>query len=227
MPTYSRKGAHVDGKREMTLDEFKEWIRGFDKDKDGRLSRDELREAIRATRAWFPGWKAKRGIKAADVNGDGFIDDTEIMVLMEFAQKNLGIRWFSRINRDELQEAIRSTRAWFPNWKAKRGVKAANVNGDGLIDDCEITALMEFAEKRVALHGFKEWVKQFDVDKDGRMNRDELREAIRSTGAWFPGWKANNGVKSADANGDGFIDDSEITALMEFAEKNLSIKIMP
>ncbi|KAG5542160.1 hypothetical protein RHGRI_021876 [Rhododendron griersonianum] len=73
----------------MTLDEFKEWIRGFDKDEDSRISRDELREAIRATRAWFPGWKAKRGIKAADVNGDGFIDDTEIMVLMEFAQKNL------------------------------------------------------------------------------------------------------------------------------------------
>ncbi|KAG5542169.1 hypothetical protein RHGRI_021885 [Rhododendron griersonianum] len=73
---------------------------------------------------------------------------------------------------------------------------------------------------------FKEWIKQFDGDADGRISRDELQEAIRSTRAWFSGWKAKRGVKAADANRDGFIDDSEITALMEFAEKNLSIKIM-
>ncbi|KAG5542166.1 hypothetical protein RHGRI_021882 [Rhododendron griersonianum] len=82
-------------------------------------------------------------------------------------------------------------------------------------------------KREMAMDQFKEWIKQFDVDKDGRISRDELKEAIRSTRAWFPGWKANRGVKAADANGDGFIDDSEITALMEFAEKNLSIKIMP
>ncbi|KAG5542162.1 hypothetical protein RHGRI_021878 [Rhododendron griersonianum] len=62
----------------------------------------------------------------------------------------------------------------------------------------------------MAMDQFKEWVKQFDVDKDGRISRDELREAIRSTRAWFPRWKANRGVKAADANIDGFVDDSTL-----------------
>ncbi|KAH7845269.1 hypothetical protein Vadar_000191 [Vaccinium darrowii] len=93
------KGIHVDGnmcrsknKREMTMAEFKEWIRRFDEDKDGRISRDELREAIRATGAWFPSWRTKLGVKAADMNRDGFIEDSEITNLAEFAQNHLGIR---------------------------------------------------------------------------------------------------------------------------------------
>ncbi|KAH7855137.1 hypothetical protein Vadar_021640 [Vaccinium darrowii] len=80
------------GKREMTMAEFKEWIRRFDEDKDGRINKDDLREAIRATGAWFPSWKAKLGVKAADMNRDGFIDDSDITALAEFAQKNLGFR---------------------------------------------------------------------------------------------------------------------------------------
>ncbi|KAF7137802.1 hypothetical protein RHSIM_Rhsim07G0229100 [Rhododendron simsii] len=87
-----RKGGPDVGKREMTMDEFKVWIMRFDKDKDCRISRDELQQAIRTTGAWFPGWKAKHGIKAADVNGDGFIDDSELKSLMEFAENNLRIR---------------------------------------------------------------------------------------------------------------------------------------
>ncbi|KAG5542164.1 hypothetical protein RHGRI_021880 [Rhododendron griersonianum] len=86
------KPGPYDGKREMTMDQFKEWIKQFDGDADGRISRDELKEAIRSTRAWFPGWKANRGVKAADANRDGFIDNSEITALMEFAEKNLSIK---------------------------------------------------------------------------------------------------------------------------------------
>lgn len=44
-----------DGKREMSMAEFKEWIRQFDEDKDGRINKDDLREGIRATGAWLLG----------------------------------------------------------------------------------------------------------------------------------------------------------------------------
>ena len=65
---------------------------GFDKDKDGRISQDELKEAVRATGGLFSSWKSKRGVKSADLNGDGFIDQNEITRLVEFAQKYLGMR---------------------------------------------------------------------------------------------------------------------------------------
>lgn len=81
-----------DGKREMTIEEFKKWLKKFDKDKDGKISRDELREAVRAKGGWFSTHKSKRGLKLADINSNGFIDDSEISNLVEFAQRELGIR---------------------------------------------------------------------------------------------------------------------------------------
>lgn len=81
-----------DGKREMTIEEFKKWLKKFDKDKDGKISRDELREVVRAKGGWFSTHKSKRGLKLADTNSNGFIDDSEISNLVEFAQRELGIR---------------------------------------------------------------------------------------------------------------------------------------
>lgn len=84
-----------DGKIEMSRKEFKKWLKKFDADKDGRISQEELREAIRATAAgvdWFSAFKSKDGIKFADKNHDGFIQDDEIDNLKDFALKHLGIR---------------------------------------------------------------------------------------------------------------------------------------
>lgn len=77
---------------DMTVDEFKEWLRRFDRDRDGRISRDELRRAMRAIHKRFTGWRSKQGISYADRDGDGYIDDSEVDSLIEFAQKNLGLK---------------------------------------------------------------------------------------------------------------------------------------
>ncbi|KAJ7958147.1 Calcium-binding EF-hand [Quillaja saponaria] len=81
-----------DGKRVMTMEEFKRWLKKFDADKDGRISKNELREAIYATGGRFATWKSHRGIKSVDANGNGFIDEGELNNLVEFAEKHLGIR---------------------------------------------------------------------------------------------------------------------------------------
>ncbi|KAG8492020.1 hypothetical protein CXB51_015320 [Gossypium anomalum] len=83
----------VDGKREMTIDEFKRWLKKFDDDKDGRISRDELADAIRVSNGgWFTSRKSKRIIRSVDANGSGFIDDNEMKTLAEFAEKHLKVR---------------------------------------------------------------------------------------------------------------------------------------
>ncbi|KAJ7009181.1 hypothetical protein D5086_004693 [Populus alba] len=87
----SRGGIHVDGKREMTMAQFRIWVKTLDADKDGKISKDELADAVRGNGGWFAGWKGKRGVKAADANGNGVIDDSEIDMLAAFAQKHLGI----------------------------------------------------------------------------------------------------------------------------------------
>ncbi|KAG5573486.1 hypothetical protein H5410_063252 [Solanum commersonii] len=93
--TYRRNIAS-DGKIEMSLQEFKKWIKRFDTDKDGRISKEELREAIRTNvDGWFRRLKGSHDIKGADANGNGYIDENEFNNLVEFAQKNLGVRIIS------------------------------------------------------------------------------------------------------------------------------------
>lgn len=90
--SYATRNVTTDGKREMTVEEFKRWLKKFDADNDCRISRYELREAVRATGVWFSTSKGKQGVKSADINGDGFIDESEIISLVDFAEKELGVR---------------------------------------------------------------------------------------------------------------------------------------
>ncbi|KAI3767384.1 hypothetical protein L2E82_17482 [Cichorium intybus] len=90
--TASLNHSDDDGTRELTIKEFKRWLMRFDTDKDRRISKKELREIVKATGGWFSGWKGKAGIRTADRNGNGFVDECEIENLIQFAQKELGVR---------------------------------------------------------------------------------------------------------------------------------------
>ncbi|KAF3633951.1 hypothetical protein CQW23_28843 [Capsicum baccatum] len=88
-----RRNISSDGKLELSLQEFKKWLKRFDLDKDGKISKEELREAIRANGGgWLSRLKGSHGIKIADSNGDGYIDEKEFRNLVDFAQRNLGVR---------------------------------------------------------------------------------------------------------------------------------------
>ncbi|KAL6656976.1 hypothetical protein ACP70R_004756 [Stipagrostis hirtigluma subsp. patula] len=79
--------------RDMTVEEFKEWLRQFDADGDGRISRNELREALRRRGGgWFTTWRAGRAMRGADKNNSGFVDDGEMENLIAFARKDLGMK---------------------------------------------------------------------------------------------------------------------------------------
>ncbi|KAL8513951.1 hypothetical protein ACS0TY_013170 [Phlomoides rotata] len=80
-------------KVEMSVDEFKKWLKKFDgEQRDRRVSRKAIQEAIRATGGMFSKMKANRILQAIDVDSDGFIDDNEISKLVVFAQKQFNLR---------------------------------------------------------------------------------------------------------------------------------------
>ncbi|PQQ15565.1 hypothetical protein Pyn_28958 [Prunus yedoensis var. nudiflora] len=69
-----------DGKRVMTTEESKRWLKKFDTDKDGRISKEETP----------PG--SRLGLQSADADRNGFIDEDELNNLVDFAQKHLGVK---------------------------------------------------------------------------------------------------------------------------------------
>ncbi|PKU80963.1 hypothetical protein MA16_Dca021482 [Dendrobium catenatum] len=73
---------------EFLQEQFKQWLKSLDKNSDGRISKQELREALRSTGQRFARWKAWRAIKNADLNRNNFIDgNSEIEKLMSIAAK--------------------------------------------------------------------------------------------------------------------------------------------
>ncbi|KAI3513115.1 hypothetical protein L1887_20441 [Cichorium endivia] len=85
---YNGREIGRNGVKDLTLEEFKAWLMTFDEDKDGRISSEELRQAIRLTGGGcFTTFKAWRGMKFADANHSGYVDYNEIQNLVEFADK--------------------------------------------------------------------------------------------------------------------------------------------
>ncbi|MQM16190.1 hypothetical protein Taro_049146 [Colocasia esculenta] len=78
----------------------------------------------------------------------------------------------------------------------------------------------------LTMEEFKEWLMQFDADHDGRINREELRRAIRCAGRRFSSWKCGRAIREADADGNGFIDEVEIANLMGVAQSILGFKVV-
>lgn len=71
---------------------------------------------------------------------------------------------------------------------------------------------------------FEEWIRRLDVDGNGRISRDELRRVMRGHA------RAVHGVEEQARNQqrhDGYIDDSEINGLIECAQRNLGLRIVP
>ncbi|MQL89725.1 hypothetical protein Taro_022312 [Colocasia esculenta] len=78
--------------REMTVEEFKAWLRRFDADRDGCLTREELQHALNSLNRWSAWWRARQGMKEADTNHNGRIDRDEMDKLIHYAQRHLRMK---------------------------------------------------------------------------------------------------------------------------------------
>jgi len=70
----------------LSKDQLREIFREHDKNEDGHLDKEELKEAFRKIGAIVPAYRAGRAIYYADIDGDGLIDNEhEIDHLVSYA----------------------------------------------------------------------------------------------------------------------------------------------
>jgi len=63
----------------------------------------------------------------------------------------------------------------------------------------------------------REIFKQHDVNGDGHLNKQELKEAFRKLGAIIPSWRADRAIYYTDIDIDGVISEGEIDQLVVYA----------
>ncbi|KAK3231393.1 hypothetical protein Dsin_003274 [Dipteronia sinensis] len=80
---FAQKGVPVP----CTAEELRVAFWRYDTDRDGQLSRKELKEAFNYLGASIPGWRAHRALNHADKNGDGYISGKEVDELVNYAAK--------------------------------------------------------------------------------------------------------------------------------------------
>lgn len=59
--------------------------------------------------------------------------------------------------------------------------------------------------------------KEHDVNGDGHLNKEELKDAFRRLGAYVPSWRADRAIYYTDIDIDGVICEEEIDELVSYA----------
>ncbi|XWS21180.1 hypothetical protein CRYUN_Cryun30bG0033300 [Craigia yunnanensis] len=62
----------------------------------------------------------------------------------------------------------------------------------------------------------KHILKSFDRNGDGRLSKQELKNAFNYIGSHFPNWRASQALKRADDDEDGHISEGEMDNLVEY-----------
>ena len=89
---YQGQTAASDGKG-MSKEQFMEWLKTMDLDGDGKISKQELRAALRAQGQHFTTLKTWRAFSHADLNKNKYVDgDKEISALIAHANKHWGMK---------------------------------------------------------------------------------------------------------------------------------------
>ncbi|XP_070057790.1 uncharacterized protein [Nicotiana tomentosiformis] len=83
MPWFSSRGVS----HPLTEEQVKGMLKKYDKNGDGKLSKQELRLAFKEMGLHFCRWKAGKALRFADRNGDGYINDDEISEFVQYASK--------------------------------------------------------------------------------------------------------------------------------------------
>ncbi|KAL6191377.1 hypothetical protein ACLB2K_037768 [Fragaria x ananassa] len=156
-----RSSAGVANKVEMQPTELKRVFQMFDRNGDGRISKEELSHSLENLGIFIPDQELFNMINKIDVDGDGCVDIDEFGELYQFIMDE-------RDDEDDMKEAF--------------GV--FDQNGDGFITVDELrTVLSSLGLKQGrSMEDCTRMITKVDVDGDGMVNYNEFRQLMKGGG---------------------------------------------
>lgn len=148
---------------EKTVEKYpdKETIREafllFDKNKDGTIDREELRDVLMALGMDTTTTEVQDFINDIDVNENGLVEFEEFEKMLE----KKGMRELDA--QEELMAAF----------------KVFDTDGNGYINVDEFKYAMTNLGEKFSDADIEDMINKFDIDKDGRLNYSEFAHAIR------------------------------------------------
>ncbi|VVB07099.1 unnamed protein product [Arabis nemorensis] len=145
----------------MDSTELKRVFQMFDKDGDGRITKNELNESLKNLGIIIPENELTQMIEKIDVNGDGYVDIEEFGELY----KTIMVEDEDEIGEEDMKEAF----------------NVFDRNGDGFITVDELKAVLSSLglKQGKTLEECRKMIMQVDVDGDGRVNYQEFSQMMK------------------------------------------------
>ncbi|BFZ11170.1 hypothetical protein BsWGS_14209 [Bradybaena similaris] len=148
--------------------EMKQAFDMFDKNKDGKISCDELGCVLRTLGHEYTHAEIEDMIKHADTNENGYVEYDEFLVLMK--------RW-STHGVDSLAEHSAVTED-----KTKETFKVFDMDGNGYIDQHELRFIMKRLGENLEEQDVKEMFQLADLNGDGLIDYEEFQKLLGGLG---------------------------------------------
>ncbi|KAG6766966.1 hypothetical protein NC652_018826 [Populus alba x Populus x berolinensis] len=136
------------------VEEMKWVFDKFDLNKDGKISRQEYKSALRALGKGLEESEMVKAFQATDIDGDGYIDFKEFMEMMhnmgdgvkssdiESAFRVFDLDGNGKISAEELMEVLKRLGERSSLDACRKMIRAVDGDGDGLIDMNEFMGMM-------------------------------------------------------------------------------------
>ncbi|KAB2090021.1 hypothetical protein ES319_A03G099000v1 [Gossypium barbadense] len=141
--------------------EFNKVFQMFDKNGDGRISKEELNDSLKKLGIFIPNDELTQMIEKIDVNGDNYVDIEEFHELYQSFMND----------KDEEEDILEA-------------FKVFDQNGDGYISVDELmSVLVSLGLKQgKTVEDCKKMIMKVDVDGDGRVNFLEFKKMMKRGG---------------------------------------------
>lgn len=148
----------IDSQTRAAIDQV---YKQFDTNRDGGLSRSEIKKAAASTNQPMTDAELNQAFQMIDTNRDGLISKAELIKFIDaFQNKNLNL----------IQTKSEQTDNIF---------KAYDANKDGYLNDKEVLKMLRdilgYANERDA----KTFIRELDTDFDGKLSKSEVQAALK------------------------------------------------